>query len=1219
MNSLQTVSKRTVQSCPGAADQELFIKEFEEIPRRQFVLLNSVEDNIQTVKFNLENVNLDWQKRIEAMQTFRSILIDLTDVNLIVNSLKELENSFQLSLKDLRSKIVREACITIAYTSVRLQNKCEKFIETLLPLLFNLTQNSTKIMSTSACVAIRFIIQNTHSGKFILILNQNLCSKSKEIRRYCCDFLNQLLRTWSKPILEKHTLIIIESIKKGLNDADPDARSFSRKAFWMFDYHFKDKANQLIQTLDQNKRRLLNNEKTADINCNSVECLDNVKMNVKSRLAIAKPRFTKPPKNPALASVQTPVRSTSSIDIDAIKRAKIRNDDIHVFLTPGQYSVKCNSNSSIKENLNIESNIHTPAQQQSQQQIEPQKKISTSSIPRNKFLNVSIASRNSIGNSPLNRSTRSQPGSRSASPSLRSNYLNDLASPFGSDVSSCSNGKSKRSAIPVITTRQPTQEDYTNSPLMSRSFIRRDSSHSTKKLQISTIDYQSDQSEVSSLCSDKSFGDRKLEDINDIIKNLNSTNWPNKKDGLFSLEHFIYHSPVELNDEQLKLLTDLFTKMLLDPNTKALSHLLNVLNIFIIHYHEKLTFWLYILLTRLFLKTGSDLLVSIQKRMFKTFETIADSFSKSLQFNVLIQFISDNKLTPALKVKITTLQYLNNLIRQMDPSDLNCSKNKNEKEFEQFITKIITWTEEKKSAQLRSLSQGIILGLFNLNTPVFCNIVSQLPTEHWKTATKYMKEKQVSTQHAEVDDSIVFSQSFYDQMLKNSFNRNEDINQTAIFDSLMKTTEEINRYTSILNDNDLDEHLSAHPKQTHPNDYSVHTTTTTNTVDYEDDDQSTYKTSEIDINDKKGNSMDSGISQIDCASTTYKTSTSTNRSPESRSENVDNSSGSDLTTYNSFKSMNSFYVTTTTSMKNDSNVEENLINTNNEINNNNYIDEVVKFDGKKFEFLVQQIENRKLDLNERLKSLEEFDTCILTSDHRNAIRPFIDTDLIKMFVCQFDDKELILRQLAIKTFSDLLNEFASDCMTQKQLELILDRLLFLSKQDSKDLNAAIQYCTDAIATNFPIKNCVDYLIRIIDNGQYPSNEASIKLITKFIKHSDEETINKLMPKIIPSIVRSNDNAITSVRKFSIFCLVELFNKVGMVIKPYLSSLDSSKIKLLKIYIDDSKTTRSSSPLLKNKLFSSILNHKSSFSSLINPNSSSNTHYLKNFFFFRNLT
>jgi len=164
-------STSTIQSGPGAADQEFFIKEFEEIPRRQFVSLNSIEDNISTVKFNLENPNLDWQKRIEAMQVFRCILIDLADIDLIVNGLKDLENSFQLSLKDLRSKVVREACITTAYTSVRLQNRCEKFIETLLPLLFNLTQNSAKIMSTSAAVAIRFIIQNTHSSRFIPIIH----------------------------------------------------------------------------------------------------------------------------------------------------------------------------------------------------------------------------------------------------------------------------------------------------------------------------------------------------------------------------------------------------------------------------------------------------------------------------------------------------------------------------------------------------------------------------------------------------------------------------------------------------------------------------------------------------------------------------------------------------------------------------------------------------------------------------------------------------------------------------------------------------------------------------------------------------------------------------------------------------------------------------------------------------------------------------------------
>lgn len=751
--------------------------------------------------------------------------------------------------------------------------------------------------------------------------------------------------------------------------------------------------------------------------------------------------------------------------------------------------------------------------------------------------NTNSSTRSQARTSTLNRITRSQPGSRSTSPSLRSAYLNDL-SPYSSDLSSCSS-KAKRSAIPIITTRQATlgdQSDCMNASLMGRSFSSRCSNqmltpardHSLNgSRKIFTLpDYQSDQSEVSSLCSDKSFGDRKLDDINDIIKSLGSTHWPHKKDGLVSLEHFIFHSPTALDEDQVRILTDIFTKMLLDPNTKALSLLLNVLNSFIIHYHNELNFWLYILLTRLFLKTGSDLLSSIQHRIIKAFETISDSFPKQTQFNVILQFLTDTKLTLVLKVKITALQYLLNLLLQMDPSDLN---GKNKKDYEEFLKKVITWTDDKKSAQLKSLSQDIISELFNLNTPEFCNVVSQLPAGYWETAYKYMKERKVSKKP--VEDSVMFSQSFYDQMLRCSFTKNEDLNQTAFFDSLIKTTQEINKFTSDLQNDDEDsckENKSRLMNSSSANG-DPHELTAIELENYLDDDQSTYKTGEIDSRPpQKTSSMDSGISQIDCASTTYKTSTSTNDSasnklsPENRENN---SSGSDLTTYNSFKSMNSLYVTTATSMKNDSTAaDEQLMSAvtiasdgeeMTEINNNQYekclssLDELSlsgrkangassraesrRFDKTRFEQIMQQIESES-DAEAKLQSLEELDALILTDAFKRDLRPYTPK-LIQLFIGQIDAKELILRQLTIKTFSDLINALG-DAITDRQLEQTLDKLLFLTKQDYKDLNSAIQHCTDVIATNFSIRSCVDYLVRIVDGAQYPSNEASIKLLTK---------------------------------------------------------------------------------------------------------------------------
>jgi hypothetical protein len=74
--------------------------------------------------------------------------------------------------------------------------KVDRFLEALMQNLINLIPNSAKIMSSSGIVAMRFIIQNTFSQKFLPIICSNIASKSREIRRHCCEFLDQLLHTW---------------------------------------------------------------------------------------------------------------------------------------------------------------------------------------------------------------------------------------------------------------------------------------------------------------------------------------------------------------------------------------------------------------------------------------------------------------------------------------------------------------------------------------------------------------------------------------------------------------------------------------------------------------------------------------------------------------------------------------------------------------------------------------------------------------------------------------------------------------------------------------------------------------------------------------------------------------------------------------------------------------------------------------------------------------
>ena len=64
-----------------------------------------------------------------------------------------------------------------------------------------------------------------------------------------------------------------DSIKKGIADADPEARTFSRKAYWGFADHFKDQADNLMTGLDPNHKRMLQGEMSQSSSSNSLNFL----------------------------------------------------------------------------------------------------------------------------------------------------------------------------------------------------------------------------------------------------------------------------------------------------------------------------------------------------------------------------------------------------------------------------------------------------------------------------------------------------------------------------------------------------------------------------------------------------------------------------------------------------------------------------------------------------------------------------------------------------------------------------------------------------------------------------------------------------------------------------------------------------------------------------------------------------------------------------------
>ncbi|CAF2411295.1 unnamed protein product [Rotaria sp. Silwood2] len=683
----------TGAAASGAVDEAIFEDAFNATSDIMLSSGKDVENQLLNIRDILADTNNDWEKRIEALKRIRSIISGGGDqYDEFFRSLRQLDLALATTVKDLRSQIVREACITLAFMSVRLTNRFERTAEGIIPAMVNLMQNSAKIIATSGSVAMRYIVTNTQSSKLASLILAGIESKSKDIRRHTYELLAIMLSKWDFIYLEKHGQLIHDVIKKGLSDADADARLYARKAFGYFREHFSQLADALLITLDSSKKKALMGEMS---NASSTQ---------------------------SLASVgSSRIRSTKD--------------------TPRQTRTGTNDKQSSSGNLARSSSANELA-------LRKKNASSTTLSNRSEVLAQSPNTKNASSITPTSlHTTVSQPGSRSTSPnSLKASH--NLSSSLRTSTNT-------RSRIPIGSNGGSRMSSRESSPGRARSYGYRGpgsdyGDHASGRRFSGSLhgDSADDASETSSICSERAF-----EDVADILRRMSSNEWAERKEGLVSLYHTVRLGRA-FSPPELKLLTELLTKRFYDPNSQVFAAFLDVLPDFIIAYKRELNDWLYILLTRLLIRLGSpDILDSVFKKLKQCLSIVNTSFDVHAQFIVLIRFINDNSSAPAIKVKEILLRYLQQIIQHMEPVDIT-----NNTDIRITLSKIINWSSEPKSVEMRKAAQAVILALHNLNRPEFNIMLTALSQNCQDVAAKVIRSANdmLSSTHSQLDNKYDF-------------------------------------------------------------------------------------------------------------------------------------------------------------------------------------------------------------------------------------------------------------------------------------------------------------------------------------------------------------------------------------------------------------------------------------------------------------------------------
>ncbi|XP_015490136.1 CLIP-associating protein 1 isoform X25 [Parus major] len=1158
----------TAKEGAGAVDEEDFIKAFEDVPTVQIYSSRDLEESINKIREILSDDKHDWEQRVSALKKIRSLLLaGAAEYDNFFQHLRLLDGAFKLSAKDLRSQVVREACITLGHLSSVLGNKFDHGAEAIMPTIFNLIPNSAKVMATSGVVAVRLIIRHTHIPRLIPIITSNCTSKSVAVRRRCFEFLDLLLQEWQTHSLERHISVLAETIKKGIHDADSEARIEARKCYWGFHSHFSREAEHLYHTLESSYQKALQSHlKNSD---SIVSLPQSDRSSSSSQESLNRPLSAK--RSPtgsttsrastvSTKSVSTPgslQRSRSDVDVNAAASAKSK-------VTSSGASTPFSSAAALP-----------PGSYASLGRIRTRRQSSGSAT------SVTSTPADTRGRSRAKVVSQSQPGSRSSSPGklLGSSY-GGLSS-GASRVQPVPSSSEKRSKIPR--SQGCSRETSPNRIGLDRFGLgqpgRMPASVNAMRVLSTSTDleaavadalkkpvrrryepygmYSDDDanSDASSACSERSYGSRnggiphylrQTEDVAEVLNHCASSNWSERKEGLIGLQNLL-KSQRTLSRVELKRLCEIFTRMFADPHSKRVfSMFLETLVDFIIIHKDDLQDWLFVLLTQLLKKMGADLLGSVQAKVQKALDVTRDSFPFDQQFNILMRFIVDQTQTPNLKVKVAILKYIESLARQMDPTDFV-----NSSETRLAVSRIITWTTEPKSSDVRKAAQIVLISLFELNTPEFTMLLGALPKTFQDGATKLLHNHLKNSSNTSVGSP---SNTLGRTPSRHSSSRTspltsptncshgglspsmldydtENLNSDEIYSSLRGVTEAIEKF-SFRSQEDLNEPIKRDGKK-------------------DCDLVSRDGGLALPSGDVRGSSdiVEGGRMALD-----NKTSLLNTQPPRAFS-------GPRAREYNPYPYADTINTYDKTALKEavfDDDMDQ-LRDV--PIDHSDLVADLLK----ELSNHNERVEERKGALLELLKITREDNLGVWEEHFKTILLLLLET---------LGDKDHSIRALALRVLREILRN--QPARFKNYAELTIMKTLEAHKDSHKEVVRAAEEAASTLASSIHPEQCIKVLCPIIQTADYPINLAAIKMQTKVIERISKESLHQLLPDIIPGLLQGYDNTESSVRKASVFCLVAIYSVIGEELKPHLAQLTGSKMKLLNLYIKRAQTTNSNS-------------------------------------------
>eukprot|EP00439_Symbiodinium_sp_Y106_P012102 s9332_g1.t2 len=214
---------------------------------------------MDTLQRSLEKRD-DWAERCRSLKRLQGLVMGSSHLEGFVLALLRLRELLLAQVTDLRSALVREACVALRLLAEAFGSEIEVLAAAALPVLLRSTSVTILVIAESCFRCACAIVGACQAPRVVQALLEPVSARSSVQRHRGLQVLLLALQSHPTERLERLAEPLQKAIRDGLEDAREEVRGSARQCFWAFTQKFEERGLRFLALLDPARQRQLKAE-----------------------------------------------------------------------------------------------------------------------------------------------------------------------------------------------------------------------------------------------------------------------------------------------------------------------------------------------------------------------------------------------------------------------------------------------------------------------------------------------------------------------------------------------------------------------------------------------------------------------------------------------------------------------------------------------------------------------------------------------------------------------------------------------------------------------------------------------------------------------------------------------------------------------------------------------------------------------------------------------